>query len=183
MQMKHCFFKMKRQLVSVILRSTPETDYLHHQILNRFGQAGKLEMDHWVFEFFKRVSATAAAALPANDINTLPAAHRLTAVEQAKEYMNRHFASDISLGELATHCCVSPFHFSRIFKTITAVSPHQYLLHIRLKHGEMLLKNSGLPVCDIAYTSGFASAAYFATAFGQKYKMNPLLYRKMNQAG
>jgi AraC family transcriptional regulator len=42
----------------------------------------------------------------------------------------------------------------------------------------MLLKNTLLPVAEISFAAGFNSAEYFATAFRQKYKMNPTQYRK-----
>lgn len=177
---KNVFFFTNQNLLSVILQSTPETDYLHYQVLNRLNDAGKLEMDNLVLEFFSRAAGIITNTSPDEEITILSKANRLTAIEMAKEYMNNHFSNDISLQEVSANSFISPFHFSRIFKKITSFSPHQYLQQVRLKNGEMLLKNSSLPVADIAYASGFSSTAYFATAFKQKYKMNPLQYRKMN---
>lgn len=176
---RHAFFFSNQNLLSVMLQSGPEIDYLHHQIVSRLPNAGKLEIDSLVLEFFSQVAGTITDTSIEKQIKTLSKAYRLTAVELAKEYINKNFTKDISLQEISTNSFISPFHFSRIFKKTTSFSPHQYLQNVRLKHGELLLKNSSLPVSDIAYTSGFSSTAYFATAFKQKYKMSPMQYRKV----
>lgn len=178
--LKQVFFFSNQNILSVILQSTPETDYLHYQILNRLNEAGKLEMDNLVLEFFSQTAGIIINTSQEEEINHWSNTTRLNTVEMAKEYMNNNFINDISLQEVSANCFISPFHFSRLFKKITSFSPHQYLQQVRLKHGEMLLKTSTMPVADIAYAAGFSSTAYFATAFKQKYKMNPLQYRKMN---
>jgi transcriptional regulator GlxA family with amidase domain len=80
--------------------------------------------------------------------------------------------------QIATYCYVSPFHFSRLFKTFTSVSPHQYLLTLRLKNAELLLRNTAHPMADIAFTSGFNSVEHFTAAFKQKYNCPPATYRQ-----
>jgi transcriptional regulator GlxA family with amidase domain len=94
--------------------------------------------------------------------------------------MNENFFNDISLQELSSHCCVSPFHFSRVFKKFTAYSPHQYLLNIRLKHAEMMVRNTHQPLADVCFASGFNSIEHFATTFRQKFKVSPAAYRKVS---
>jgi AraC family transcriptional regulator len=180
LQLEQSYFFGNQNLLSVILQSTPATDYLHHQVLNNLNDAGKLEMDTRVIELFSEAAGIITNHSAEVDTPVASKFNRLTTVERAKEYMNTHFSNDISLQEVALNSFISPFHFSRLFKKITSFSPHQYLQQVRLKHAEMLLKNSNLPVADIAYNSGFSSTAYFATAFKQHYKANPLQYRKMN---
>jgi AraC family transcriptional regulator len=174
------FFFVNKNLLSVILKSIPEIDYLHYQIMNKLNDAGKLEMDNLVMEFFNLVLQIITNGSLTEGVTALLKENRLPAVELAKDYMNKNFVNDISLQEVSANSFISAFHFSRIVKRITSYSPHQYLQNIRLKHAEMLLKNSHMPVSDIAYASGFTSTAYFATAFRQKYKMTPLQYRKLN---
>jgi AraC family transcriptional regulator len=180
MNISPVFFFTNKSLLSVVLKSIPEIDYLHYRIINRLNDAGKLEMDNLVIEFFNLVVQVIANDSLDEEVTALLKVNRLPAVELAKDYMNKNFVNDISLQEVSSNSFISPFHFSRIFKRITSYSPHQYLQNIRLKHSEMLLKNSSMPVSDIAYASGFASTAYFSTAFRQKYKMNPQQYRKLN---
>ena len=180
LNLKNAFFFSQPNLLSVILQSTPEADYLHYHILNRLNDAGKLEMDNLVLEFFSLAAGIVTNNSIEEEIYPLSKANRLTAIELAKEYINNNFSNDISLQELAANSFISPFHFSRLFKKITSFPPWQYLQQVRLKHGEMLLKNTVMPIADIAYAAGFSSTAYFATAFRQKYKTNPLHYRRMS---
>lgn len=169
-------------VLSVMLQSGPDLDYLHYQVLKKINSAAMLEMDTLVFEFFNQVAAVISnngqqykAAGPANK-------YSLASVEAARDYLNENFAKDISLKEIAASCFISPFHFSRLFKKITGLSPYKYLQKVRLKHAEVLLKNSVLPIADIAFTAGFNSMAYFATSFRQQYNVNPLQYRKENRS-
>lgn len=176
--LKYSFFFSNANILSLMLKAAPETEYLHHQIMKKVGHAGKLEMDNLVLELLRNIVATLTNEIPEEGLNASMRCYHLRTIEQAKEYINENFASDISLYELARHCCVSPFHFSRIFKKFTAYTPHQYLLNIRLKHGEMLLKNSASLVSDISFLSGFNSVEYFATAFKSRYMMSPSQFRE-----
>jgi transcriptional regulator GlxA family with amidase domain len=59
------------------------------------------------------------------------------------------------------------------------MSPHQFLLGMRLKHAEMILQNTNLPVADIAFSSGFNSIEHFSAAFRARYKHSPAKFRAM----
>lgn len=175
--LKTSFFFSSPNLLSLVLKSAAETDYLHYRILKSIGKSGKLETDNLILDL-----ATSIASLITNQSLDMSATKytrqlHLRPIEMAKDYINEHFASDISLFHLADHCCVSPFHFTRVFKKFTRYTPHQYLQNVRLKHGETLLRNTNWQVSDIAIACGFNSVEYFATAFRQKYCVTPTLYR------
>jgi AraC-like DNA-binding protein len=175
--LKHSFFFANPNLLSILVSTSPDIDYLHYRLMTNAYQAGKLEMDNLVLEMLQQI----VERITDNNLDVeVPLSLRkihMTTIENAKEYMNAHFHNDISLHELSDHCCVSPFHFSRIFKKFTSYSPYQYLMNIRLKHAEMLVRNTRMPITDICFSSGFNSSGHFATAFKDKYKMNPTQYR------
>jgi AraC family transcriptional regulator len=177
LKLKYSFFFSNPNILSLLLKSTPETEYLHYQIMKKVNEAGKLEMDNLVLELLKNIIASITNISLDDELDASLKTHHLGTIEKAKEYMHEKFATDISLYEISTHSHVSPFHFSRIFKKFTAFSPYQYLLNVRLKHSEMLLKNSIMPISDVSFSSGFNSIEHFATAFKQKYKVNPTRYR------
>ncbi len=166
-------------LHSTLVRTTTETEFLHFYILQsiRNRPAGKLQTDNLVIDMIRKVLSVASDYQPDTRINRKLKKNHLVTIERAKEYITEHFTEDISLLGLASHCHVSPFHFSRLFKIFTSSSPHQFLLGIRLQQAAMLLRNTTLPVADIAFTSGFNSIEYFTAAFRNKYACPPSHYR------
>lgn len=175
-------FFNNNDLHSLLLKTSVETEYLHHQILSRCFRSRmiKLEMDGLVMELLQLVMKTIAGSAVTDRLKDTLKKNHLSTIEKAKVYLADHFMDDISLKEIAGHCCISAFHFSRVFKTFTSYSPHQYLLNLRLKHAEILLKNTKLPVTDVCFSSGFNSLEYFSAAFGQKYKHAPSRFRTTN---
>jgi len=175
----HTKFFSDNDLHSTLLRTNMETEFLHFTIMQLVLQrsGSKLQIDQLVMQVIDKVLGTITDYTPDARIHDRLKKQHLTTIERAKEYITGNFTQDISLMEIASYCYVSPFHFSRIFKTFTAVSPHQYLLSIRLQHAAMLLGNSQMTVGDVAFSSGFNSIEYFTAAFRQQYKCPPAKYR------
>jgi AraC-like DNA-binding protein len=141
------------------------------QLLGRPGS--RLELDQLVMAMVHKILGTVTEYEPDGKISAQLKKNHLITIERAKEYIARNFARDISLMEIAAYCYVSPFHFSRIFKTFTSYSPHKYLAAIRLQHAAQLLRSTALPVADIGFSSGFNSVEHFTAAFHQRYKCPP----------
>lgn len=178
LQLKAHWFFSNKDIQSLLLKTSPQLEQLHHSLLQaaRNGSPDKLEMDSIVMEMLEEVlSRFTYYKMP----QALPARlkkHHLVTIEKAKQYLNENLSKNISLEDLAGHCHISPFHFSRIYKTFTGYSVYQYLQGMRLKQAEMLLATS-LPVADIAFQSGFNSIDYFSAAFKKQYKLSPSAYR------
>lgn len=167
---------------STLLKTNAETEFLHFQILKLiFTKSGsKLQIDNMVMEIVNKALSHITDYQRDDRINSRLKKNHLITIERAKEYITRNFTNDISLTEIADFCNVSPFHFSRIFKTFTSISPHQFLLSLRLKNSELLLRDTQLPVADVAFSSGFNSIEHFTTAFRLKYKSPPATFRDNN---
>ena len=167
-------------IISQLLLSNSTIEYLHHKLIPANSHADKLRMDANVFELLFELLKGAEIVDDCGDTATNFQQHHLEIIERAKAYIYQHFKESIGLKEIAENSFASPFHLSRLFKKITGCSPYQYLLSIRLKHSEMLLKNSNIPIADVAASSGFINPDNFATAFKKKYKHMPTSYRKGN---
>jgi transcriptional regulator GlxA family with amidase domain len=178
-------FFQDNDLHSTLIRTNTETEFLHffiaQLVLQRSGS--KLQIDHLVMELIDKILGAVTDYIPDAKINARLKKNHLTTIERAKEYITGNFTQDISLMEIAAYCYVSPFHFSRIFKTFTSCSPHQFLLSIRLQHAAMLLRNTTITVADIAFSSGFNSIEHFTSAFRQQYKYPPAKFRTAKAAG
>lgn len=171
-------FLLSGNIVSQFLLSNSIIDYLHYKILSKTKYSSRLEIDSLIFELTYEVFNALTDTSTANNSTEQYQSYQLPVIERAKEYIHANFKEDIALQEIAENCFVSPFHFSRIFRKFTLQSPHQYLLSIRLKHSEILLKSTNLSIADVAASSGFTSPDYFATAFKKKYTLMPTDYRK-----
>jgi AraC family transcriptional regulator len=169
------WFFLNKDIHSILLNNNAETEYLHYNILKkiRSGQSGNLEIDELVIMLLEKVILILSNSSEPLSIEDKLKQHHLVTAESARDYLQGHFAENISLQQLAQHCCVSPFHFSRIFKSILQTSPHQYLSTVRLQHAKILLSTSELPVTDIAFECGFNSLEHFITAFKKKFKASP----------
>jgi len=172
-------FLKSNDLHSTLINTKTETEFLHFQIIRLVlgKKSGKLEIDSLVIELVEKVLMNISEYKPGQRIASRLKKNHLQTIERAKEFIRENFIQDISLAEIANYCHVSPFHFSRLFKTFTSYSPHQFLLNIRLHHAEMLLKNSNLPIADIGFSSGFNSVEHFTTAFRLQYKTAPTKFR------
>lgn len=171
-------FLFDNDLHSTLLKTKPETEFLHFLIVRSItNNLGKLNTDNLVMELVETVLSNLTDYRPDGKLNPSLKRNHLITIEKAKEYITQNYTNDISLSEISTHCCASPFHFSRIFKTFTSYSPHQFLLNIRLKNSELLLRNTSLPVADVAFSSGFNSIEHFTSAFRNKYNTPPARFR------
>lgn len=171
-------FLASPQVISQLLLSNPIVDYLHHKLIQEHNRCCRLEMDDTVFELVYEVLNNITDTRFLESENKQYQNYQLPIVERAKEYIHHNFHQDIGLHEIAENCFASPFHFSRLFRKFTLQTPYQYLLSTRLKHSEILLKTSRLPIAEVAVSSGFSNSDYFATAFKKKYKLMPTDYRK-----
>ena len=178
LQLKAHWFFSNKDIQSLLLRTNPQIEQLHYALLQAARQLSpvKLEMDSIVMEIMEEILSLFTNYEMPQAIPARLKKHHLVRIETAKQYLNENLARNISLQELAEHCCISPFHFSRTYKAFTGYAVYQYLQLMRLKHAEMLLATA-LPVADIAFQSGFNSIDYFSSAFKKQYKLSPSAFR------
>ncbi len=98
-------------------------------------------------------------------------------VQKAKEYMDSHYHEPILIADIARHLCISPFHFCRLFKQYTGISPYSYLLQYRIKCSRSLLQNH-YSVFDAAVASGFYDSSHYIRHFISYEGISPRHYQK-----
>lgn len=94
------------------------------------------------------------------------------------QYLSEHYTGEVNLGSCAAALGFTPSYLSALFKAKTGATFHRYLLNLRLKRAEWLLRSTALPVARIAEESGFVSEKTFYRVFKEQYRMTPLQYRK-----
>lgn len=102
-------------------------------------------------------------------------------IQEAVLYVRTHFREDISAEAVAKTVHLSPNYFSEYFKKQTGEKFSLFLLRLRVDFAANLLKITDLSVKEVAFESGFNSAAYFSNTFKDFYGMSPDRYRKINK--
>jgi AraC-like DNA-binding protein len=102
-----------------------------------------------------------------------PARHLL----RAKDLVDARYREPLDVYALARAAKLSPAHFSREFRKVFGVAPHQYLLQRRLERAAALLRSTDHSVADICFTVGLRSVGSFTTSFGRMLGMTPTAYR------
>lgn len=95
--------------------------------------------------------------------------------------MNTDYKETHSLEDYAKMCCMSKYHFLRVFKDITGCSPIDYRNSIRLEHAKELLCETDNTIDDISISVGYTSNAYFCNTFKLKFGIAPSQYRKKHR--
>lgn len=103
----------------------------------------------------------------------LPEAQRK--VEIVKDLLSSFPEHDYSLTDLATHVGLSPWHFLREFKKYTGLPPHSWLVQIRLRKAQQLLKQ-GNNIAMTAQNCGFSDQSHFNRHFKKAMGVTPSQY-------
>ena len=98
---------------------------------------------------------------------TLPEPRRATRLPQATlrratDYVEAHLGDDVSLAAIAGTVGLSPYHFARLFRATTGLSPHQYVIRRRVERARLLLTTTDRSLAAIARDVGFASGSHLA---------------------
>ena len=93
-------------------------------------------------------------------------------VEAIELHLKANYAEEHTLNGLSHQAGLSPFHFARIFKEFTGISPHRYLVKIRLERARELLMD-GFGVTDACFAVGFNNLSHFIRTFIKRYGLSP----------
>ena len=84
---------------------------------------------------------------------------------RAKDRMDAASHEEWPVRRLARVSCVSEAHFARSFKDAFGVPPHRYLLTRRIERATALLRDTDLPITEIAFQTGWKSLGTFGRTF------------------
>lgn len=106
---------------------------------------------------------------------TLPATGSL---EPTRHWMLERLAEPLDVAAMAHHAGVSPRTFARRFREETGTTPLRWLLAERVGEARRLLEESDLSVDEVAWRSGFGSAASLRQHFRRATATTPTGYRR-----
>ncbi|GCE06749.1 helix-turn-helix domain-containing protein [Dictyobacter aurantiacus] len=99
------------------------------------------------------------------------------AIKHTKDYLQAHYAQEVSLQELGGLVHMSPFHLARVFRQAVGLPPHAYQTELRLARARTLLAQ-GYDVSFVASETGFFDQSHFTQQFKRRYLVTPGTYRK-----
>lgn len=86
-------------------------------------------------------------------------------VENAKKIIEKNYAGDISLEQVAKHVHLSPAYLSELFKKETGMSFIDYKTIIRIEHAKKLLETPSMSISEISGKVGYSDPKYFSKLF------------------
>ena len=98
------------------------------------------------------------------------------------DYLDEHYAEDITLEKVADVAGFSKFHFSRLFKQCSGYNFYDYVCFRRIKAAETLLLKPGSSITEVALQSGFSSLSTFNRTFKKVKGCTPSEYRNLFSA-
>lgn len=103
----------------------------------------------------------------------------LSRIHRAQDYIEKNLNQSLSLDDIAREACFSPYHFHRIFSSVTGETLYQFILRLRLERAATTLcQNNERSITEIAIDLGFSSSATFARSFQAGFGMSASEFRK-----
>lgn len=100
-----------------------------------------------------------------------------TRLDRARRYIDDNYSQPIDLDLLAKQACFSRYHFIRLFRHAFGVTPHQYLMRVRVEKAKEMLIMQKFNVTEVCFEVGFESLGSFSSLFKRISGRTPLDYR------
>jgi AraC family transcriptional regulator len=144
----------------------------------RMALAERLEVEESVPRLIEAVVG-AAGATPRP---VRASARDVRRVSDVLRYIELHADDDLDLKTLASVAIMSKYHFLRTFRHTVGMTPHQFVLNVRMRRAAVRLASSFEPVSTIAFEAGFGDLSSFNGRFRRVFGMSPTAYRNRGRA-
>jgi AraC family transcriptional regulator len=95
-----------------------------------------------------------------------------------KEWIESHYTSPINLQQMAQIANLNSQHFLRMFRDCYGVTPHRFLMNVRLNAARLQIQNTPETISAICLQTGFESLPTFCRRFRQRFDASPTTYRR-----
>lgn len=86
-------------------------------------------------------------------------------LRKVEDFVREHLAEEMSGEALAKVAGLSPFHFARVFKESTGMTPLQFVTRERITRAQQLIRETSRSLIEIALDVGYTSPSHFAKVF------------------
>ncbi len=98
-------------------------------------------------------------------------------INRVIELMHENCNCSFTVNDMAREANLSKYHFIRVFKSETGVTPYEYLMDIKIQMAKQLLKKKQYTVTEICFLLGFTDHSHFTKIFKKKTGYTPTEYR------
>ena len=144
------------------------------RLQGRAARADALALEESVVEVAEAVVCAAAGTTVAV---AQPGARDQRRISRTLRHLDAHATRRLSLDELARVACMSKYHFLRCFRRIVGLTPHSYLVDLRLRRAAAALRASDAPVARVALDAGFGDLSEFHGQFRAAFGASPGRFR------
>jgi len=102
----------------------------------------------------------------------------ISEIRNMLSYIHTNYKDSIKLPDICKAGGVSKTKCTEIFEKYVQMPPIEYLVCYRLEVAATLLKETDLPISEIAFECGFSGSSYFSEAFKKRLKCTPIQYRR-----
>ena len=99
-------------------------------------------------------------------------------MRQLIEFIEANLDQPLTLDAMAAQVGISPLYLARAFKAAVGQSPHQYVLARRIERAKELLRNTEIPIIDVALSVGFSSQSHLSHWMIRHTGVSPGVYRR-----
>jgi RpiB/LacA/LacB family sugar-phosphate isomerase len=100
-------------------------------------------------------------------------------LQRVLSHVRDNVEKGLAVGELAQVVGMSQYYFSKLFKMSTGTTPHQYVMRQRVERAQEMLRETPLPLVEIASQVGFETQSHFTSVFRRLTGITPKRYREM----
>jgi AraC-like DNA-binding protein len=100
-----------------------------------------------------------------------------SSIDTVVDFIHQNYREKLKIEDLSKQVHWSEYHFLRVFKKSTGLSPYDYIINYRINKSKSLLKETPLTVEGIAYEVGFGNVNNFIRDFKKLTGTTPLRFR------
>ena len=100
-------------------------------------------------------------------------------IQNIRMYLMNHYREKHTLESLGDQFNINPFYLQKQFKRHVGMSPSEYQIFLRMTKAKELIRNTKLPMSEIAYQVGIENLGYFTRLFKKQEEMTPQEYRRL----
>ena len=103
-------------------------------------------------------------------------------VSLVKEYVQKNYATDLDLNNIAQNLGFSSSYLTKIFNKIEDITPSKYIRNYRMQVAKQLLGNNDMTISQVASSVGYNDPFHFSKSFKQTFGISPTEFREKTAA-